>query len=1005
MIKKLWKQKKVKVWAFSSIALVALAITVPLVTSFAIPDVLDFALGGSSPIFKQGEQAKFSAKYNDGDQSRANADDVNIRLNEEGMVLLKNKNNALPLAKGSKVSVFGKNSANIAIGGSGSGAAKGDFTGVVDSLQMAGFETNPTLEAFYKDSKASGEGRTAADGDLDSGKAVTLATGETPQSSYTQAVKDSYDNYKDAAIVVFTRIGGEGFDIPMTMAGVNGAKNESDHFLQLDKNEEDLLVAVTNANFKKVIVVINSGSSMELGFLEKDSPYVTSKGYSIDPDKIDAAINMGYPGNSGCKALGEIIAGTINPSGRTTDTFATDFKKMPSWNNFSVNLDFNTKDDGLGDQYVVDGTPLLYYFVDYEEGEYVGYRYYETRGYTDGESWYDQNVVYPFGYGLSYTTFSWEVDTSSLTDTIDPEGEITIDVEVKNTGSIAGKDVVEIYAELPYKTGEIEKPYEILVGYAKTSLLDPNESEVVTVTIDPYYMASYDYNDANKNDFKGYELEKGNYCFRINRNSHDNIAKVNMNLAESYQYSEDTTTGTTVENLYTDNENEAFNSDTQLETVLSRTDWEGTWPQTPTAAERSVTQDFIDQLDDRTTNNPIDFDNDYDYATVDEEKLYDIYDLLYEDNLDESGNYIKDENGDKVRGKWVGSVDYDDERWDRLLDQMNMEEALNMYNTASYKIAAVESVGLPDVNCADGPVGWTSFVNPKPYEKCASYCCGVTVASTWNDELVTEFGEAVGEEALIGYDGIPFTGWYAPAMNIHRSPFGGRNFEYFSEDPLLSGKIGAAEVRGCNNKGVVTFIKHFAANEQETHRSISGDCSWLTEQSLREIYLRPFEITVKEGKTMGVMSSFNRIGTRWTGGDYRLLTTILRDEWGFRGAVICDFNTIPSYMNARMEAYAGGDLNLATQASAAWEFDESSIGDTQILRNVLKNVCYVIVNSNSMQGTVIGRTAPKWIWINYTATFGLGGIVIVWGSVVITLGILQIRKGEIPASEEPKAQN
>lgn len=1001
MIKQLWKKKKVKIWAFSSIGLIALAIAVPLVTTYAIPDVLDFALGGSSPIFKEGEQAKYVASYSSADKSRENADDINLKLNEEGMVLLKNENNALPLAKGSKVSLFGKNSVNIAIGGSGSGAAKGDFVGVRQSLEDAGFTVNPTLYSFYEDNNASGNGRTSSSGDLDSGKPITLATGETPQSSYTSAVKNSYSDYSDAAIVVFTRIGGEGFDLPMTMQGVEGAKNESDHFLQLDKNEEDLLVEVTKGTFKKVIVVINSGSSMELGFLESGTKYVTSKGYSIDPDKIDAAINMGYPGNSGCKALGEIIAGDVNPSGRTTDTFATDFKKTPSWNNFSVNLDFDTK-GGVGDQYILDeNNPKLYYFVDYEEGEYVGYRYYETRGQTDGESWYKENVVYPFGYGLSYTTFSWELDTSSLTSSLDPESEISFDVKVTNDGKVAGKDVVEIYAELPYKTGEIEKPFEILVGYAKTSLLNPNESETVTVTIDPYYMASYDYKDANNNGFKGYELEKGDYTFDINKNSHDNVANFKMNLSDTYQYSEDTTTGTTVENLYTDNEDSAFDSDTQLETVLSRSDWNSTWPTTPTQEERTVTQDFLDQLDDKTTNNPIDYDMDYDYPTVDDTKLYDIYDLLYEDNLDSDGNYVTDENGDKVRGEWVGEVSYDDERWERLLDQMNLEEALAMYNTASYKIAAVDSVGLPDVNCADGPVGWTSFVNPKPYEKCASYCCGVTVASTWNDELVTEFGEAVGEEALIGYDGVPFTGWYAPAMNIHRSPFGGRNFEYFSEDPLLSGKIGAAEVRGCNNKGVITFIKHFAANEQETHRSISGDCSWMTEQSLREIYLRPFEITVKEGKTKGVMSSFNRIGTRWTGGDYRLLTTILRDEWGFEGAVICDFNTIPSYMDPKLEAYAGGDLNLATQASAAWKFDESSIGDQQVLRRVLKNVCYVIVNSNSMQGTVIGRTAPKWIWINYTVIFSCLGVVVIYGAIVLLFSIKEINN----ESKEPPVVN
>lgn len=430
MIKKLWKKNSFKIWSITSGVLLATVIAVPIVLNTALADVLDFALGGADPIFKEGEQSAYVKSYNSKDESKANADNVNVKLNEEGMVLLKNKNNALPLAKGSKISVFGKNSDNIAIGGSGSGAASGDFIGVNESLRNAGFEVNPTLEKFYHDNKLSGEGRSSASGDLDSGKPVTLKTGETPQSSYTNEVKDSYKNYQDAAVIVLTRIGGEGMDLPMTMDGVEGARKSDDHYLQLDKNEEDLIVAVTNGGFKKVIVVINSGSAMELGFLEENAKYVTQKGYTIDPSKIDAAISIGYPGNSGCKALGEIIAGDVNPSGKTVDTYATDFKKMPSWKNFSVNNDFDTE-GGLGDQYMIGDQAKLYYFADYEEGEYVGYRYYETRAFTDGNDWYDANVVYPFGYGLSYTTFSWSVDATTVPSTLDPANEFTVEVEVK----------------------------------------------------------------------------------------------------------------------------------------------------------------------------------------------------------------------------------------------------------------------------------------------------------------------------------------------------------------------------------------------------------------------------------------------------------------------------------------------------------------------------------------------------------------------------------------------
>ncbi len=986
MVKKLWKKKSVKIWAFTSMALAGIAIVAPVLMNTTFSNLLDFVFGAPDPIFKEGEQSAYVAKYSNKTESLANANEVNLQLNEEGMVLLKNKNNALPVKKGSKISVFGKNSVNIAIGGSGSGAAKGESVTIQESLESAGFKVNPTLVSFYKNDKKSGSGRTSNPGDLDSGKPVFLETGETPISSYTEEVKSSYGSYSDVAVVVFTRIGGEGFDLPMTMNGAGGARKADDHFLQLDQNETDLLKEVCSSGFGKVVVVLNSGSPMELGFLENSDYYAYQ-------DKIDAAIWMGYPGNSGTTALGKILSGEVNPSGRTVDTFSLDFKKDPTWYNMSCN---RTTGSITGDQYIKDGKGVLYYGVEYEEGEYVGYRYYETRYETEPSSsrdtWYQNNVVYPFGYGLSYTTFDWTVKNKDKITSFDTD-TFNIEVEVKNTGSLAGKDVVEVYAALPYITGEIEKPSEILIGFAKTKLLEPNESEVVSIEINPYYMASYDCYDNNHNGFKGYELDKGQYTFRISKNAHTIVDTISVQLDEGIQYETDPVTDTEVTNLFTDNENEYFNSDYRLKKTLSRTDWENTWPDSPTEEERTVDAAFIAALDDKTTNNPTDYDAE-DYPEVDAEKQYALYDLLYKDNLDSEGNFIRDEKGEKIKGEWVGKVDYDDERFETLLNQMNLDSVATMYNSAAYKIEQVGEVSLPNVSCADGPVGWTSFMNPKLFENCCSYCCGVTVAATWNQDLAEKFGEAVGEEGLVGNNGVPYTGWYAPGMNIHRSPFGGRNFEYYSEDSFLSGKIGAAEVRGTESKGTIAFIKHFALNEQETHRSVSGDCSWVSEQVMREIYLRPFEITVKEGKATGLMSSFNRIGTRWTGGDYRLLTTILRDEWGFRGAVICDFNTIPSYMDAKQEAYAGGDLNLATMESSFWKYDESSIGDQLVLRRILHNVSYALVNSNIMQGTIIGRKAKKWKWVEVTTICSLVGIILVWGGIVITLNILKIKKEE-----------
>ena len=990
MIKKLFKKTGIKVWAISAAALVGLSVAVPLTAKFAFSNLLDTVFGSPDPIFKEGEESAYVGKFSNKTQSLEYANEVNQRINEEGMVLLKNKNNALPLKEGNKISIFGKNSVNMAIGGSGSGAASGKAVSIYESLESAGFKTNPKLQEFYKDEKKSGKGRTSNPGDLDSGKPVFLETGETPISSYTEEVKSSYNEYKDVALVVFTRIGGEGFDLPMTMEGASGARKADDHFLQLDQNETDLLKEVCSAGFGKVVVCLNSGSPMELGFLEKEDYYAYQ-------DKIDAALWIGYSGNTGINALGKILSGEVNPSGRTVDTFSTDFKKDPTWNNFGINRDTGASTGGLGDQYFDESKKAqLFYSVDYEEGVYVGYRYYETRGVTDGESWYQKNVVYPFGYGLSYTDFEWTLKKSDIPDEIVQGETYDITVSVKNVGKVSGKDVVEVYAGLPYIDGQIEKPSEVLAGFAKTSELKPGESEDVTITIDPYYFASYDYKDQNNDGFKGYELDKGQYQIRVSKNAHDMVDFVTMNVKETIQFDTDPVTGNEVKNLYTDNEDPNFDSDTDLKTLLSRRDWVGTWPQSPTVEDRTKPQSFFDALNDKTTNNPNKYDDDpeFDYPTVDADKVYGIYDLLYEANLDADGNPIRDENGDFVRGKFNGKVDYDDDRWEELLDQMNLDEAIQMYNFAAYKIKQIPTIGLPDIACADGPVGWTSFMNAALFSNCCSYSCGVTVASTWNVKLVEEFGEAVGEEGLVGKNGVPYTGWYAPAMNIHRSPFGGRCFEYYSEDSFLSGKIGAAEVKGTRNKGLIATIKHFALNEQETHRSISGDSSWVTEQAMREIYLRPFEITVKEGGAIGVMCSFNRIGTRWTGGDYRLLTNILREEWGFNGAVICDFNTIPSYMDAKMEAYAGGDLNLATMASSSWNFDESSIGDQLVLRRVVKNVAYAVANSNAMQGTVIGRKPAKWLWIVYTAYGVFLGTAVIWGVVVILLNVRKIKKEE-----------
>ena len=857
-------------------------------------------------------------------------------------------------------------------GGSGSGGFDtSNNKNLYESLNDAGFVTNPTLKSFYESSQ-SGPVRTANSSDLDNGDNQKIATAETPQSKYTDAVKNSYADYSDAALVVITRIGGEGFDLPRYQGDSEGAVSPDSHYLELDQNEIDLLTAVTDGTFKRVVVVFNTPSSFEATFL-KDSAYAAFA------DKIDAAVWIGFTGSNGITALGEILNGDVNPSGRLVDTWAADFTKNPSFVNFGTGCLPDTTDKYDGG---------MYYSVDYEEGIYVGYRYYETRGETDGEDWYNANVVYPFGYGLSYTTFDWTVGNASASE-IELGTTITVPVTVKNTGSVAGKDVVQLYASAPYTLGGIEKAHKVLVGFAKTKLLQPGESETVTVSFDPYSASSYDYRDANSNGFSGYELEAGEYTLYVSRNAHESEKAIALNLAADVQIGTDPTTDSEVVNRYTDSE-DFLDSDWQLDTMLSRADWEGTWPTPQTAQQHAGTDRLYEEIRSEEHNNPTDFDSE-EYPWFGEEPTLTLRDLL--PSAEAEG--------------YEPVVSYDDERWEELMMGCDEEEMIALINNGAYHTLAMESVGLPATIHGDGPSGFTCFMSKEQVNGTCQYVSEPVMASTWNINLMNELGEAIGEEGTIGdkTTGQPYSSIYAPGVNIHRSPFGGRCSEYFSEDPFISGMMGAAEVQGIQSRGVLPTVKHFVANEQETHRSIGGALSWLSEQALREIYLKPFEYTVKLGETRGIMTSFNRIGTRWTGGDYRLLTEILRNEWGFNGLVICDFNTIPQYMIPRMMFYAGGSLDLATQQSAMWtDCDSSDAGDAIVLMRAVKDVMYALVNSNAMNAEVIGYNPPIWQeylhWINIGA-FTLVGVWLVL-AIVRTVRCNKRQKAKIAAANAAK---
>lgn len=935
--------------------------------------LMDTLFGSQRPIYSDEVTSVYpTQKATNKAEAFANAQEVNLKLAEEGFVLLKNENAALPMNKGARISVFSKNSVNLSYGGSGSGGFDtSNNKNLYESLNDAGFVTNPTLKNFYESSQ-SGPVRTANSSDLDNGDNQKIATAETPQSKYIDAVKNSYADYSDAALVVITRIGGEGFDLPRYQGDSEGAVSPDSHYLELDQNEIDLLTAVTDGTFKRVVVVFNTPSSFEATFL-KDSAYAAFA------DKIDAAVWIGFTGSNGITALGEILNGDVNPSGRLVDTWAADFTKNPSFVNFGTGCLPDTADkydDGM------------YYSVDYEEGIYVGYRYYETRGETDGEDWYNANVVYPFGYGLSYTTFDWTVGDVSASE-IELGTTITVPVTVKNTGSVAGKDVVQLYASAPYTLGGIEKAHKILVGFAKTKLLQPGESETVTVSFDPYSAASYDYRDANSNGFSGYELGAGEYTLYVSRNAHESEKAIALNLAADVQIGTDPTTDSEVVNRYTDSE-DFLDSDWQLDAMLSRADWEGTWPTPQTAQQHAGTDRLYEEIRSEEHNNPTDFDSE-EYPWFGEEPTLTLRDLL--PSAEAEG--------------YEPVVSYDDERWEELMMGCDEEEMIALINNGAYHTLAMESVGLPATIHGDGPSGFTCFMSKEQVNGTCQYVSEPVMASTWNINLMNELGEAIGEEGNIGdkATGQPYSSIYAPGVNIHRSPFGGRCSEHFSEDPFISGMMGAAEVQGIQSRGVLPTVKHFVANEQETHRSIGGDLSWLSEQALREIYLKPFEYTVKLGETRGIMTSFNRIGTRWTGGDYRLLTEILRNEWGFNGLVICDFNTIPQYMIPRMMFYAGGSLDLATQQSAMWtDCDTSDAGDAIVLMRAVKDVMYALVNSNAMNAEVIGYNPPIWQeylrWINIGA-FTLVGVWLVL-AIVRTVRCNKRQKAKIAAANAAK---
>ena len=804
------------------------------------------------------------------EQSRAMAQE----LVQEGAVLLKDQNNALPLAEGTAVNLFGYGSVDPIYGGSGSGASDTSSNiDLVTGLTNAGFTVNQELVDFYKKSGVSRAAQKGFEGS-------NFTPAEVPAAQYTDTLLQNAKAFSDVAIVTISRVGGEGGDLPQDMYAAGYSKTDDGrHYLELTQDEEDLLALIKAQGFGKVIVLVNSSNAMELGFLEDDA--------------IDAALWIGSLGSTGFNAVGEILSGKVNPSGRLSDTYAYDLTTASAyWNagNFTY-------------------ANLKHHYVEYAEGIYVGYRFYETR-YVDNttglcdEAAYAKAVQYPFGYGLSYTTFEQSIADYKTTDSA-----IEMTVEVKNTGAVAGKDVVQVYYTAPYTIGGIEKSHVVLAGFAKTSLLQPGASEKVTVTFAPEDMASYDETGA-----KAYVLEAGTYQIKLMRNAHEVIDQREYEVPATITYSGNNARSTDLVAATNEFEDVAQG---QIQKYVSRADWEGALPTTRTDGKTASAETVAAK-----ENTPVYENNDSDQPIT----------------IADHGLTLEDMTG----------LDYDDPKWNDLLEQLSVEDMTNMISNGGWSTPEVASVGKPATNDLDGPAGINSLVSSL---KGVSFPSEVIVGSSWNTDLAQRFGTAFGAEAAANH----VVGLYAPGMNIHRTPFSGRNFEYYSEDGLLSGKMGAAMVQGVDSQGVYTYIKHFALNDQESNRlSISV---WANEQSIREIYLKPFELSVKEGGTTAVMSSYSRLGNTWAGASKALLTDVLRNEWGFHGMVVTDSamgNT--SWMDINLALRAGGDMMLCLMGV---KLDSSSNTAQQAMRRACHNILYTQANSIAIAAAV--DNTPYWL--------------------------------------------
>ena len=910
-VRKLPKAKKKMIRAQAGLAiLLALTIVVNLICTGPMSTMLDL-VSGSGTITEE---------------TSAKATELVNEITADGVVLAKDEDGILPVASGSKLNVFGWASTNPCYGGTGSGALNTAYpvTDLLTGLHDAGIETNEELSKFYTDYKADrpSVGMVAQDWTLP----------EPNVSLYTDEMMENAKAFSDTAMVVITRVGGEGADLPTDMASVvdgswirrvaqaygsergtayyNGTYDDSlnegndwdkgDHFLQLSNREEDLLDLVT-ANFDNVILVYNGANAFQMDFL-KDYPQI--KGVLLCPGT----------GQSGFEGFGKVVSGEVNPSGRTVDTYVSNLKNAPWWNNFG-DFKYTNTEELNSDSSFFDPEGTTPSFVNYVEGIYVGYKFYETAA-DEGLINYDDEVVFPFGYGLSYTSFTKEMSGITNDGT-----SLNFTVTVTNTGSVAGKDVVEIYSDPPYTNGGIEKSSANLLDFAKTSELAPGESQTIEFSIPVEDLASYDYQTNGC-----YVLEAGDYVISANDDSHNVADSQTYTVASDIVYNESNKRGSDA--VAATNEFDFAEGEI---TYLSRADGFANY------AEATAAPATYEMTDEQKAA----FDNAHTYTEAGYQN-------------DDDANAADITTGAKNGLKLVDlrGVDYNDAKWDQLLDQMTIDEMQQTIGFGGYQTAAVSSIEKVRTNDCDGPA---SINNNFTGVGSVGFPAATLIGMTWDKELAYAFGDSIGEMA----NEMDTSGWYGPAMNIHRTAFAGRNFEYYSEDGVLSGRMASNAIMGAQEHGVYAYMKHFALNDQEGNRT-SMAATWSNEQAIREIYLKPFELSVKDADCHAVMSSFNYIGTRWAGGCKELLKNVLRGEWGFVGFVETDYFGVYGYMTADQGVRNGCDLMLCTTGNDFNTVTVLTNSSKQALREASKNILYTVVNSRAYAAENLNPGMAKW---------------------------------------------